>query len=343
MDRIDGKNRMTVSPDPNAPSGGGLHRILPQRRIDGISAVLLPFHESGEPDWDGFADQLRWVSGCGLTPAVNMDTGYVHLLRPEERLQALEVTASTLPEQPFVAGAFVEGEAEPLRAYLREVEQIQSFGGVPILFQCSAMKRMSGDELVEAYRRVAAHCSSLLAFELGEMFAPFGRIYDLPTFQRIMEIETIRGLKHSSLDRRQEWARLRLRDRIRPDFKVYTGNDLAIDMVMYGSDYLLGLAAFAPDAFALRDRLWAEGSADFFAVNDLLQYLGALAFRRPVPAYRHSAAQFLKLRGRLDSDLPHPQSDRRPESDREILRDIAERLELLLSRLEAGGPARSSQ
>ena len=32
---------------------------------------------------------------------------------------------------------------------------------------------------------------------------------------------------------------------------VLTGNDLAIDMVMYGSDYLLGLSTFAPEAFAL--------------------------------------------------------------------------------------------
>ncbi len=36
----------------------------------------------------------------------------------------------------------------------------------------------------------------------------------------------------------------------RPDFKVLTGNDLAIDMVIYGSDYLLGLSTFAPDAFS---------------------------------------------------------------------------------------------
>ncbi len=39
-----------------------------------------------------------------------------------------------------------------------------------------------------------------------------------------------------------EWSRLALRDRIRPEFKIFNGNDLAIDMVMYGSDYLLGLS-----------------------------------------------------------------------------------------------------
>ena len=41
-----------------------------------------------------------------------------------------------------------------------------------------------------------------------------------------------------------------MRDELRPDFLVLTGNDLAIDMVMYGGDYLLGLSTFAPEDFA---------------------------------------------------------------------------------------------
>jgi dihydrodipicolinate synthase/N-acetylneuraminate lyase len=87
------------------------------------------------------------------------------------------------------------------------------------------------------------------------MFAPFGTVYSLELFERLLQIPGLLGIKHSSLDRAQEWQRLDLRDRLRPDFKVYTGNDLAIDMVVYGSDYLLGLSSFAPEAFALRDRL----------------------------------------------------------------------------------------
>src|SRR5262249_22283147 len=116
----------------------------------------------------------------------------------------------------------------------------------------------------------------------------------------------------------------------RPDFLVLTGNDLAIDMIMYGSDYLLGLSTFAPDAFARRDALWAAGDPGYYEQNDLLQYLGFFAFRPPVPAYKHSAAQFLKLRGWLDCDATHPNSPRRPSTDRTVLRgivlDLRERL-----------------
>ena len=32
-----------------------------------------------------------------------------------------------------------------------------------------------------------------------------------------------------------------------------------IDMIEYGSDYLLGLAAFSPALFAKRDALWVAG------------------------------------------------------------------------------------
>jgi hypothetical protein len=133
-------------------------------------------------------------------------------------------------------------------------------------------------------------------------------------------------VKHSSLRREPEWLRIRLRDRVRPDFHVFTGNDLAIDMIMYGSDYLLGLSTFAPDLFARRDALWASGDPGFFELNDTLQYLGQFAFRPSVPAYKHSAAMFLALRGWITSDRTHPESPTRPESDRAVLRDIARRL-----------------
>ena len=96
---------------------------------------------------------------------------------------------------------------------------------------------------------------------------------------------------------------------------VLTGNDLAIDMVMYGSDYLLGLSAFAPDAFARRDAYWRDGDPRFHQLNDVLQYLGAFSFRAPVPAYKHDAAMFLTQRGWIDSDAPHPAAPTRPEAD----------------------------
>jgi hypothetical protein len=118
-------------------------RICPGRRIEGISAILLPFDESGIIDFDGFISQIERTYTAGLLPAVNMDTGYTNLLTRRERTQLLALAQETAAGRPFVAGAFVEEEKGDLAAiYIRETDEIQSRGGTPILFQCSALKRM---------------------------------------------------------------------------------------------------------------------------------------------------------------------------------------------------------
>lgn len=304
--------------------------VKTHRAITGISAILLPFTEVGSVDWQGFCAHVARTAQAGLVPAVNMDTGYVNLLDDETRREVLARTRETLSGREFVAGAFVSdspGDTWNREAYLRQIEQIQRYGGIPVIFQSYGLTAQGPDEIVAAYAEIGRTCPRFIAFELGTMFAPFGKIYDLEIYAGLLEIPQCIGAKHSSLSRKLEWERLRLRDQRRPDFKVFTGNDLAIDMVMYGSDYLLGLSTFAPDLFARRDALWQAGDTAFYELNDLLQYLGFFAFRSPVPAYKHSAAQFLKLRGWLQSDAPHPRAARRPESDIDVLRDIAERLE----------------
>jgi hypothetical protein len=58
-----------------------------------------------------------------------------------------------------------------------------------------------------------------------------------------------------------------------------------------------------------------------------------VGFRAPVPAYKHSAAQYLHLTGGLESDAIHPRAPRRPDSDRILLADCARRLNALLPQL----------
>ncbi|HET6572510.1 MAG TPA: dihydrodipicolinate synthase family protein [Fimbriiglobus sp.] len=311
-----------MTPDP-------IPMLRPRRPITGISAILLPFTESGDIDWPGFAAHAVRTADAGLTPAVNMDTGFGNLLSPEQRVTVLDATRSALGGRPFVAGAFVAdrpGAAFDRDAYLRAMAPIVERGGTPVIFQSHGLTGLPDPELVAAYGSLGEHCDGFIGFELGTMFAPFGKIYSLDAYRGLLGVKRCLGAKHSSLRRGPEWERLKLRDVVRPDFKVYTGNDLAIDMVMYGSDYLLGLSTFAPDLFAARDRMWAVGDPGFYELNDALQYLGSFAFRSPVPAYKHSAAMFLKLRGWIGCDATHPRSPRRPDADREVLAELLGRL-----------------
>jgi dihydrodipicolinate synthase/N-acetylneuraminate lyase len=308
-------------------------RIRPRRPITAMSAVLLPFTEAGEIDWPSFESHLARTVDAGIEPALNMDTGFGPVLDPADRTRILQIAAANVPGR-WVAGAHVTdapGAAYDGDAYARECDEITACGGTPILFPSFGLRALADEDLVAAHETLASRGDGLLGFELGPMFHPAGRIFPIPVFQQVLRIPGVIGLKHSSLDRQQEWQRLALRDADRPDFLLLTGNDLAIDMVVYGSDYLLGLSTFAPDAFAARDRAWADGDEPrFWAINDVLQYLGRLAFRDPVPGYRHDAAMFLRERGWIPCDRTHPASPQRPESDRALLAPIARQLESLL-------------
>ncbi len=112
--------------------------LRPRRRITGMSAILLPFHDTGAVDWAAFDAHVVRTSEAGLTPAVNMDTGYVQLLDDATATQVLDRTAA-LTGGHFVAGAYVadeqgarHDEVALLRAAWRNQQPWRHAGGVPV-------------------------------------------------------------------------------------------------------------------------------------------------------------------------------------------------------------------
>lgn len=298
--------------------------LQPAREITGISAVLLPFLENGDIDWENWERHLARTLHAGLIPAVNMDTGFVDTLSRRQRAQVLSRAKTIAGSSPWVAGAFVDAKPQAAfdrHAYREALDAICEQEAIPVVFQSYGLTAGSDQEVLKRYEDLAEICDRFIAFELGNMFASFGKIYSEDLFEAIIQLPQCSGLKHSSLDRQKEWRRLEIRNRVRPEFKLYTGNDLAIDMVMYGSDYLLGLSTMHPAAFAQRDAYWRAADPRFFALNDALQSLGWFTFRNPVPAYKHSAAMVLKLQGWIDSDFS-PAKFQRPASDRQTLGEI---------------------
>lgn len=306
----------------------------PGRKIHGISAVLLPYTADGSMDEAGFRRHVERTLQTGLRVAINMDTGYGDLLTAEEKKRVRTWTAEIVHDRDgFVAGVLPSaGNKQSAAEYAAESASIYQAGGVPIIFPSAYTARLDDAGLTKFFAEIARAADRFLAFELGTMFNPNGRMFSETILRSLMETPQCLGLKHSSLDRATELLRLQLRDRLRPDFTIYTGNDLAADMVEYGSDYLLGLSTFAPELFAARDHAWEEGSAEYLELRDAIQYLGWVGFRQPVPAYKHSAAIFLKLTGGLESDEPHPQAPRREAWDRQLLADAARRLDRLAKR-----------
>ena len=300
----------------------------PRRKVEGIAAALLPFQENGAIAVDAFQRHLCATAQAGLMNAVNMDTGYVNYLTETEKLQVLRWTQEALcTSTTFVAGAYIEGQdGDVVSLYRRQMDTILKFDGIPILFQTARLHGKTAPEKIKTYKEICQGYSRVICFELGRMFAPNGEVFDEATFLGLMEIPEIKGIKHSSLDRVRELERLSLRDKLRPEFRIYTGNDLGISMIEYGSDYLLGLATLVPEKFAERDQLWAAGDTAYYALSDALQHLGNIAFREPIPAYKHSAAVFLNLVGRIPTPLVHPKNPQRQAWEQEIMADCARRL-----------------
>lgn len=307
-----------------------LRRIRPRRKITGIAAALLPFENNGTVAVEAFQKHLLRTHSAGLINAVNMDTGHVNYLSDEEQQQILKWTREALPANTkFFAGAYIERlEGDVVALYRRKIDQIIAHGGTPIIFQTARLHGQPAKEKINCYQEICRGFQEVLGFELAQVFANNGEIFDDETMRGLMEIPELTGLKHSSLDRMKELERLALRDRIRPEFRIYTGNDLAIDMIEYGSDYLLGLATFAPEKFADRDRFWETGNPVYYELSDALQHLGNVAFRPPIRAYKHSAAIFLKSAGRIPSDKTHERNPTRPAWETELMRECAERLKL---------------
>ncbi len=105
--------------------------IQPRRQITGISAQLLPFTEAGEVDWDDFRTHVGRTLEAGLTPAVNMDTGYVNLLDEDMRRRVLQQTQEVAGSRSFVAGAFVADQpGAPWR--LEAYHQLTNVGTEPL-------------------------------------------------------------------------------------------------------------------------------------------------------------------------------------------------------------------
>ena len=317
--------------------------LRPGRSILGASAVLLPFDDSGEADTTTFAALIERTLAAGLVPAVNMDTGYGALLSPRQRQDLVELAmkvaegagqagSPALGGAPLLAGAYVDDRpGDPWAAddAVAAVEAIATCGAIPVVFPSYGLASLEPDELVDAFRLIGDRCDRFVGFELGEMFVPAGRIWDLDTYSALMAIRSCIGAKHSSLVATSNGTGSDGGDRMRPDFHVFTGNDLAIDMVMYGSDYLLGLSAFAPEAFAERDRRWASGDRAFLELNDLLQCLGTSRSARRCPRTATTRRYSCTCGGRIRTDRHPPGAPVAPRATA-VLADIAERLEAML-------------
>jgi len=125
-------------------------RLRPRRKVQGVAAALLPFEPDGRIAVEAFQKHLLATRGAGLRNAVNMDTGYVNYLTPEERLSVLRWSSEVLdPDDSFIAGTYIEGlDGDVVALYRRQMDQIVAHGGTPIILQTVRLRGKQSHEKV---------------------------------------------------------------------------------------------------------------------------------------------------------------------------------------------------
>jgi hypothetical protein len=313
-----------------------LRHLTPDRSVQGAAALPVWAGPSGTLDLGGLAARLEATFAAGLTPAVNLFAGSVDLLGLDDRIDVLSTAAGVARGRRFIAGTWPADDAAPLAVrYGRAVDVVARQGGTPLLLPIPELETLDADALAHLWRQATSGHRGVLALEIAPAFGLPGTIHAPEALSRLLDVPSLGGLVHASLDRGTEWARIEARDVGRPDFRIYSGHERALDMVAYGSDYLLGTAGCAPEAFAARDRAWRAGEPLAFELNDVLQYLGTLMHRDPLPGARHAAVQWLHARGLVRDATPWPGTERRPDSDDVLYRTIAARLDALLATTDA--------
>ena len=309
-----------------------LRHLTPSRTIDGAAALPVWLDPAGRLDLPGLAARLHETFAAGLTPAVNLFAGSVDRLGREQRTDVLATAAGVARGRRFIAGTVPTEDAAPLAArYGRAVDAVVRQGGTPVLLPIPELGTLDGDALAHLWRQATAGHRGVLVIEMAAAFDAAAPLYSAEVVTRILDIPSLGGMVHASLNRGLEWARIEARDVARPDFRIYSGHERALDMVSYGSDYLLATAGCAPAAFAARDRGWRQGAPVGFELNDALQALAALLYRVPIGSARHGVLQWLQARGVVEHASPVPGITRRPASDLALYREIHIRIQSLLA------------
>ena len=207
-------------PDPHGP---------PAAQDRGDLAILLPFlGDRGTVDWAGFRDHVCRTAEAGLVPAVNMDTGFVNRL---ERRRA-----SATWTRPARSSATGRSSPRVRRRQARLVVRSRRL-----------FPRRRGRSRSAAGRRSSSSPRAQRAGRRRGWSPPTRRSAGLAAVHRLRAGRDVRPVRADLLAgdlaradgdpgvrRRQAFvaepqgrmARLILRDEVRPDFRVYTGNDL---------------------------------------------------------------------------------------------------------------------
>ncbi|MXP65926.1 dihydrodipicolinate synthase family protein [Roseomonas sp. M0104] len=282
-------------------------------------------HAGATIDWERTIAYRRHLAGLGLGIAEAMDTAQrgmgldwpaareliTRSMRETRDIPGIRIASGCGTDQLDPRDA--RGVDDVLRAYMEQLEAIQSLGGRLIMMASRALARVarSPEDYRTVYRRVlsAAEAPVILHW-LGDMFDPALAGYwghdgfdgALRTCLEIIEEnrDRIDGIKISLLDDAKE---VRMRRLLPAGVRMYTGDDFNYPALIAGdaeghSDALLGIFDAIAPAASLALAALAEGdTARFHAILEPTVPLSRRIFGAPTQFYKTGVVFLAYLNG----------------------------------------------
>jgi Protein of unknown function (DUF993) len=203
-----------------------------------------------------------------------------------------------------------------IKAYEQQFEAIEKVGGRIILMASRALAKIgkNADDYAKVYDRILSQSQNpVIIHWLGDMFDPaltgywgtsdLGKAMDTATDVINRNAAKVDGVKISLLDAQRE---IDMRRRLKPEVKMYTGDDFNYAELIAGDDKgyshaLLGIFdAIAPAASYALSRLAAGDEAGFHDVLGPTVPLSRHIFKAPTRFYKTGIVFMAYLNGHQD-------------------------------------------
>lgn len=301
------------------------------------SAVLLPFQNS-QPDWDGFANSIRWMKdacdhyGVEFVPVLNADTGYIFDLDNAMYAEVLRRFRDQFPDLKFIAGITARGaendSAFHAHRYWPLLEIVQEHENCEVMIMTSKwLNSLDPQRRRDGYFEIAERLIRPgIVHALEPSFVPWATPYEPWLLWQLATHPKLIGGKVSTLDEPHYLYWAAMTKDLGLDFSPHSGDDFGIaTAIKLGLPLLIGAASSAAPLIAAAKDMWlmddapnkkfSTGSGKFdtrvYKLFEAFQSMEDQVFRLnqngSAAAYKHSTAHVLQQLGIIATSEPHPQ------------------------------------
>lgn len=296
-----------ADPPATAAPQKGIHPLThhsPSHPFGGVYAsTICPMHEDGRIDHAALERHLADIAAVeGMAGfLLNGHAGENHALERDEFGAVVRAARSVAPGKRIVAG--VNGERSDMAALLAR-DAVDAGADAVMAFPPYSWALGADDRVIQGHHRtIAKACGAPIFLFQGSVNA--GRTHFRPdTLKRLLEIDSVTGIKEGSWESAAYEATRRLTRSLRPDVGVMASGDehLFVCFALGSEGSLVSLAAIVPELIVALERAVAAGDmAAARAVHDRLYPLARRVYAAPGHLAALRLKTCLKLMGRLAS------------------------------------------